>query len=142
MAEKNDFYRQHSLKYLEMALSHTYSETPAHPDGYGKKTGVCRDTIEMFLVVRNDRLESVTIATDGCLNTHACGNCVAHLTTGKTVEEAWKVSPEAVADYMETLPEDHYHCAELAVGAFYLALADYGQMKKSSWKKGYRQISR
>jgi nitrogen fixation NifU-like protein len=28
-----------------------------------------------------------------------------------------------VADFLKTLPADHFHCAELAVGALYLALA-------------------
>ncbi|MCP4673404.1 MAG: iron-sulfur cluster assembly scaffold protein, partial [Desulfobacula sp.] len=37
---------------------------------------------------------------------------------------AWKISPEKVNKFLETLPEDHFHCAELAVGALYLALAD------------------
>jgi len=142
MTEKNDFYQQHSLKYLEMALSYDHSETPAHPDGYGKKTGDCQDTIEMFLMVRNNRIDSVTFATDGCLNTHACSNCVAHLATGKTVDEAWEITPETVIDYLETLPEDNHHCAELAVGAFYLALADWRQMQKQPWKTGYRTVAR
>ena len=48
-----------------------------------------------------------------------------HLTRGLTVEKAWEVNPEKVAAYLETLPEDHFHCAELSVGGFYLALSDF-----------------
>jgi len=39
---------------------------------------------------------------------------------------------------LETLPPDHFHCAELAVGAFYLALAHLRDNQKSPWKKLYR----
>ena len=38
----------------------------------------------------------------------------------------------------ETLPADHYHCAELAVGALYLALADCRQTRRKPWQKLYR----
>jgi hypothetical protein len=31
--------------------------------------------------------------------------------------------------FLETLPEDHHHCAELTAGAFCLALADYNERK-------------
>jgi nitrogen fixation NifU-like protein len=44
-----------------------------------------------------------------------------------------------VADYLQTLPADHFHCAELAVGAFYKALADYQQNGNKDWKAGYRR---
>ena len=40
----------------------------------------------------------------------------------KRIEDAWEITPEAVAGYLKTLPSDEIHCSELAVGAFYLAL--------------------
>ena len=43
---------------------------------------------------------------------------------GKPVDSAWQISPEQVSTFLSTLPADHFHCAELAVGALYLALAD------------------
>ena len=35
-----------------------------------------------------------------------------------------EVAPADVIELLETLPDDHRHCAELAVGTLYLALAD------------------
>ena len=64
---------------------------------------------------------------DGCINTNACSNTVAGLVEGKPVEQCWNVTPADVIDFLETLPEDHRHCAELAVGTLYLALADYAK---------------
>jgi nitrogen fixation NifU-like protein len=60
------------------------------------------------------------------------------LVEGKTVAAAWEITPEKVADFLETLPGDHYHCAELAVGTLYLALADTRENQRSPWKKSYR----
>ena len=139
MAEENiNFWQDHSLHYLEMALRTDHHEEIKNPDGYGKKTGDCRDTIEMALLLKGDRIDHVAFATDGCLNTNACANTVAYLVEGRTVDSAWEVTPEQVAAFLETLPEDHFHCAELAVGALYLALANCRQKQQAPWKHLYR----
>ncbi|HUV77178.1 MAG TPA: iron-sulfur cluster assembly scaffold protein [Desulfobacterales bacterium] len=107
------------------------------PDGYGKRIGKCGDTVEMFLIVRKNRIHSVSFITDGCINTHACANTVVFLAEGKTVAEAWEITPEKVIDFLETLPEEHTHCAELSVGAFYLALVNFQEFKHAPWKRLY-----
>jgi len=133
-----DFLKDHSERYLEMALSTHRQEAIQHPDGYGKNTGDCGDTVEIYLIVRNGRIESISYRVDGCINTNACANTVAHLADGKPVEALWKITPEAVIDYLETLPPASAHCAELAVGALYRAVANYGDIQRNPWKKVYR----
>jgi len=125
MIDKNfDFLQDHSLHFLEMALSTERWEVPEDPDGHGKRTGDCGDTVEIFLGMRHGRVRHVNFRTDGCLNTNACANTVACLAEGRTLDEAWDITPQQVIDYLETLPPEKHHCAELAVGAFYLSLAD------------------
>jgi len=119
-----DFWQDHSLRYLEMAFRTDRRERLENPDGFGSRTGDCGDTVSFYLTVRDDRLESVSFEANGCMNTMACANTVAEFAEGKTVEKAWGITPEKVVDYLETLPKGHTHCAELAVGALYLALAD------------------
>jgi nitrogen fixation NifU-like protein len=135
-----DFWQGHSKNYLEMALRTDKREILENPDGYGKRTGDCGDTVEMFLTVDRDRIRSVSINTQGCMNTNACANTVAHLAEGKRIEEAWEITPETVAKFLETLPVEEIHCAELAVGAFYLALTDFRKLQQTPWKKAYRRV--
>jgi len=131
MAKKPlDFWQDHSVHYLEMALSWDKRERLENPDGYGKRTGECGDTIEMFLVIRDGRIQYASFDADGCLNTHACANTVIYFVEGRTLEEAWEINTEKITQYLETLPENEVHCAELAVGAFYLALSSY-QIQKA-----------
>lgn len=117
-----DFYNNHSLNFLEMALSSERAEKVQNPDAYGKRTGECGDTVEFFLKLDSKRIEAVSFWIDGCIHTHACSNTVARMSEGLTIEKAWEITPDQVVEFLETLPEDHYHCAELSVGAFYLAL--------------------
>jgi len=118
------FLQDHSLTYLEMALKTDRIERITNPDGYGKRTGDCGDTVEFFLNCKNNIIESVSFCVQGCMNTTACCNTVAGFIEGKSIKSAWDISPDQVNSFLETLPENHFHCAELAVGALYLALTD------------------
>ena len=131
------FLQDHSLRYLEMALRSDRRAPIKNPDGYGKRTGECGDTVELYLQVRQDTIQYLSFLTDGCINTTACCNAVAHLVEGRSVEEAWGITPEDVIAYLETLPADHVHCAELSVGALYLALSNYQELSRAPWKKIY-----
>jgi len=93
--------------------------------------------VEIYLAVRDGRIERVSYQTDGCMNTNACANTVAELAEGRTVDGAWEITPDDVVAYLETLPPGNIHCAELAVGALYLALVNYKELKRQPWKKLY-----
>jgi nitrogen fixation NifU-like protein len=135
-----DFWQDNSLHFLEMAFRYDRRERIQYPDGYGKRTGECGDTVEMFLCIKSGRIQTVSYDTDGCINTNACANTVSHLLEGKTIEEAWEITPEDVIEFLETLAKENYHCADLAVGAFYLALANYREHQRDSWKKPYQKL--
>jgi len=108
-----------------MAFDMTRRGKMAPFDGHGVKTGECGDTVEMFIKKgAGGIIEQVLFDIRGCRNTHASANAVAVLAEGRKIDDAWEITPEAVIGFLETLPPDHFHCAELAVGAFYLALAD------------------
>jgi nitrogen fixation protein NifU and related proteins len=52
-----------------------------------------------------------------------------------SIEEAREITPEDVIEFLETLPKENYHCAELAVGVFYMALGDCQEHQRNPWKK-------
>ena len=133
-----NFWQDHSLQYLEMAFRSDRRGIVDHPDGYWKQTGVCGDTVEIYLTTDSGYIQSVMYQTDGCMNTNACANTVARLIEGRRINDAWEITPEKISEYLETLPSDHLHCAELAAGALYRALADCKAMQQQPWKKFYR----
>ncbi len=131
--------RDHSKNFQAMvSRAERYGELE-NPDGYGKRTGDCGDTIEIYLSIQAGQIRMVTFRVDGCSNTVACGNTVSFLMEGRTLSDGWRLTPENVAEYLQTLPPDHFHCAELAVGAFYKALTDYNNRQREPWKNNYPQ---
>ncbi len=132
-----DFVRDHSPNFLEMAFRTDYHEIVNNPDGYGRSSNECGDTVEFFLKVRKDKIESISLGINGCINTNACSNAVASMAEGKKVSQAWGITPEKVREFLETLPPHEFHCAELAVRALRKALANFLEFKQAPWKKLY-----
>jgi nitrogen fixation NifU-like protein len=136
--DATDFWQDHSLMFLEMAFRSDRRERLEKADGYAKKTGDCGDTVEFFINTDGNTIKTIAYDINGCLNTNACCNAVVSLVEGKTVDAAWEITPDQIAGYLESLPADHFHCAELVVGTLYLALADTRENQRSPWKKMYR----
>jgi nitrogen fixation NifU-like protein len=137
-SEPQDILQTHSMKFLEAAFRTDRQESLHNYDGRGKKGRDCGDTLEFFIVLRDTHIQAMAYQLNGCINTNACVNALIDLAEGCTVTQAWDITPELVASALESLPADHFHCAELAVGAFYLALADACRNQQTPWKKIYR----
>lgn len=134
-------WTEHSITFLEMAFRTDRRKRLQHPGGRGFQKGACGDSVEIFIRIRAGRIQEVTYDMNGCMNTNACANAVAELAVGRVVEDAWAVTPEDVVSFLQSLPPGHLHCAELVVGAFYRALADYGRQSGKSWKSHYQERS-
>ncbi len=119
-----DFWQQHSLRFLEMALSTEKQERFSRADGHGMAQGACGDTLDIFLLVQDGHIHSASFETNGCLYTVACANTVVRMAEGKTLQEACAIDPEGIVSWLETLPQEEFHCAEIAVDALQKALAD------------------
>lgn len=133
-------FQEHSQNYIEMAFTADRRKRIDNPDGYGKRTGQCGDTVEIFLLVAEDCIHNILFEIDGCINTIACANTVARLAEGKTIKNAWDLTSDDIINYLGTLPAEQTHCAELAVGAFYKALSNYQKLKCSPLKKIYGKM--
>ena len=135
-----EFWRQHSPNFLKMALENDRLERIEHPDGYGKCSRECGDTLELFLIMRNGDIRSASFYTDGCIYTVACANALVHMIAGKSIKEALAVSPEHIADFLETLPKAEKHCAQLAVRTLRTAVIDFKENERRPWAKFYRKV--
>jgi nitrogen fixation NifU-like protein len=95
------------------------------PDCHVNIKGVCGDSIEMSLSVKNGRISDIKFMTDGCGATISCASYVTRTAKGKSVEEALLITPDDVDRYFEGLPDEHKHCAKLAVMTLTAALEQY-----------------
>ena len=88
-------------------------------------TGPCGDTMEVYLVVRDDVIQEIKYHTDGCGNTRSCGHAIARRARGRNVTDALSISAGELIRSGECQPAEGRHCAILAVSTLYRAIADY-----------------
>ena len=97
----------------------------ANPTARGSFCGPCGDTMEFYLIIRDDVVEEVKYYTEGCRNTRSCGEAVARRVKGKTISDALSISAGELIKTGECEPEEGRHCAILAVSTLYRTIAAY-----------------
>jgi nitrogen fixation NifU-like protein len=105
-------------------------------DGIGEEGNpICGDMMTFYIKVRDNRLEDVKFKTFGCGAAIAVSSMVSEMAKGKTLEEAQKITPKSVADELEGLPKQKFHCSNLGAQALNKAIKDY-QSKKAKVEGG------
>jgi len=134
-----DMKRVYSEKTIDHFLKpRNLGEIPA-PDGFGRVTGPCGDTMEIYLRVNSDKIVNASFWTDGCGPSIASGSMVTEMAKGRNVSEAQRISQHDVLAALSGLPEESEHCALLAANTLKEAIRDYLGMKREPWKRAYRR---
>jgi len=95
-------------------------------DGIGEVGNpVCGDMMTFYIKVDDNHLSDVKFKTFGCGAAIAVSSIVSEMARGKTLEEARKITPALVAEGLEGLPKNKYHCSNLGAQALNKAIDDY-----------------
>jgi len=96
-----------------------------NPSGKGNAVGQCGDSVEVFLQMIGGIIANIRVVPRGCVYTLVCASAMSELVKGRSLDEALYLEPDEVAAALGGLPEDHMHCARLAVNSLGEAIADY-----------------
>jgi len=100
-------------------------------DGVGMEGNpTCGDAMQIFIKVENDIIVDAKFKTFGCGAAIAVSSMVTEMVKGKTIDEALKISKEAVADALDGLPPQKLHCSNLGADALRKAIEDYKSKQK------------
>ena len=131
---QNRIFDETRAAYGEVAfqrwLKPLYMGAMEDPDGYGRVTGTCGDTMEIFLIFERDKVKKATFQTDGCGSSTICGSFAAELSHGRSPDKIAEITGEMILDVLGGLPKEDRHCAFLAAETLHEALDDY--MRKGS----------
>ena len=88
----------------------------------------CGDIMRIFLDIdESGVIQDVKFKTFGCGAAIATSSMATELVTGKTVQDALKVTNRAVMEALDGLPPVKVHCSLLAEEAIHAALWDYAK---------------
>jgi nitrogen fixation NifU-like protein len=94
------------------------------PTGYGRVTGNCGDTMEIFLRLEGEVVSDASFITDGCGCSAVCASVACELAIGKEPEGIADVTGEMILQVLGGLPDDNVHCAFLAAETLQVAADD------------------
>jgi Mrp family chromosome partitioning ATPase/NifU-like protein involved in Fe-S cluster formation len=95
-----------------------------HPSAQGLFMGSCGDRMQIELKIITGRIIEAKFLADGCGATLACGSMITKMACAKTLDQANQITPDDLYAALGGLPEDHAHCAELAVMTLREAVID------------------
>jgi nitrogen fixation NifU-like protein len=132
-ALQNQIYEETRRDYGEVAferwLRPLYVGAMDNADGYGRITGSCGDTMELFLKFQDDKVKKASFQTDGCGSSSICGSFAAEMAIGKNPDELAEITGETILEILGRFPKEDRHCAFLAADALQEALEDYMKNK-------------
>jgi nitrogen fixation NifU-like protein len=116
----------YSKKVMEHFMNPRNVGVIENPDGYGKVGNpVCGDLMEIFIKVKDEKIDDIKFRTFGCGSAIAVSSMVTEMAKGKTLDEAMKITRKDVADELEGLPPQKMHCSNLGADALHSAIKNY-----------------
>jgi nitrogen fixation protein NifU and related proteins len=97
-----------------------------NPDCYGKVGNpVCGDLVEIFIMVKDDKIDDIKFRTFGCSAAIAVSSMITEMAKGKPLGVAMTITRTDVADELEGLPPQKMHCSNLGADALHAAINNY-----------------
>jgi nitrogen fixation protein NifU and related proteins len=90
----------------------------------------CGDMMRLYLKIENGVIVDAKFKTFGCGAAIASSSILTEMLIGKKVEDAMKISNEAVAEALGGLPPVKIHCSVMAEEAVKAALVDFEKRQK------------
>ena len=121
-----------ALDYSQKVMDHFMNPRNVgeitNADGIGEAGNPkCGDIMKIYLKVNPDTqiIEDVKFKTFGCASAIASSSMATEMIKGRTIEDAWNLTNNAVAEALDGLPPIKMHCSVLAEEAIHEALNNY-----------------
>lgn len=118
------------VKFTEKTID--YAKNPRNQGDMENPTAIgevsnpdCGDSTIIYLKVEDNIIKDVTFETFGCAAAVASSSMLTEMIKGKTIEEAYAMTEEAVAEELGGLPDKKMHCSVIGVEAMRKAIQNY-----------------
>ena len=86
---------------------------------------VCGDVMKIYLKIKDNVITQAKFETFGCVSAIASSSLLTEMITGKTIEEALKITKQDLINALDGLPAVKIHCSVLATEALEKAVENY-----------------
>lgn len=95
----------------------------------------CGDIMRVYIKVEDNIITDAKFMTFGCGSAIATSSMATELIIGKPVDEALKLTNQAVVEALDGLPVHKIHCSVLAEEAIKKAIVDYFEKNNIEYDK-------
>jgi len=114
--------KTYSERVIQLFLNPQNFGEMENPDSYTFMSGICGDTIGIYIGLANGTIDRISFVTDGCGPTIACASALSCMAKGRPIHDAMKITSDQLITYLGGLPRENTHCADLAVNTLRGAL--------------------
>ena len=116
--------------YTEKAMDHFMNPRNVgeikDADGVGQiGDEECRDMVKVWIKVADVHLVDIKYKVFGCPAAIAVCSMMSEMAIGKHVDDAYEITDAQVAEALGGLPDQKYHCSNLAASALQKAIMNY-----------------
>ena len=95
-------------------------------------TGACGDTMMLQFTVKKGRIVDTAFKTKGCAYSFSCLQAAADAARNRTPLQVLDIDAAFIARKVGYIPQDHKHCATLAVQTLHTVVDRYMQRQATS----------
>jgi len=121
----DDLRKSYSKEAIDLFLQKKNYGVIKNAEGYGKFTGSCGNSLEIYLKIKNDKICNATFETDGNEATVICGSIVTSLSIGRKIQDVMTLTSQDILNTLGGLPKKNEHCSFLAENTLKQALRNY-----------------
>ena len=115
-----------SDKVLEHFMTPRNSGSMTDADSIGTAGDpACGDSLTLYIKVKDNIIEDISFMVFGCVAAIATSSMTTELAKGKSLDEAYKINDQDIADALDGLPEQKMHCSVLGATALKNAIDNY-----------------
>ena len=86
---------------------------------------ICGDEMNVYIKVANDVILDIKWNTYGCASAIASTSMMSEIAKGMAIHEAYKITPDLIAEKLGGLPKNKFHCSVLGDDALRKAIENY-----------------
>lgn len=91
---------------------------------------ICGDQMLVLLKIENKIIQDIKWKTYGCASAIASTSIMSEIVKGMSIDEAYRITPEIIAEKLGGLPKNKVHCSVLGDEALRKAIEDYLSRQK------------
>jgi nitrogen fixation NifU-like protein len=123
-----DVWSQYGEKVLDHFKNPRNVGEMENPDGVGRVgSPVCGDIMELYIKVKDGIIVDAKFKTFGCAAAISSSSMLTEMVKGKSIQDALKISNQAVVEALGGLPPAKIHCSVMAEEAVKAAIEDYSK---------------